>query len=104
KRLMNRTNLARVVAGCTAISVHLLSASFIVAVSSQFKTTFFDVLAGSGLIYTFKLLHIGLLSMGLYHYPSEKEILHTVVFPAIIYGMVFLLWVFWVNRFSKLKH
>ena len=40
------------------------------------------------------------LSVGLYYYPWRREILHTVIFPLIIYGMVFLLWMFWVNRYA----
>ncbi|HCY83023.1 MAG TPA: exosortase family protein XrtF, partial [Xanthomarina gelatinilytica] len=44
-----------------------------------------------------------ILSVGLYHYPWRKDVLHTVIFPAIIYGMVCLLWLFWVNRFSNPK-
>jgi uncharacterized SAM-binding protein YcdF (DUF218 family) len=45
-----------------------------------------------------------ILSIGLYHYPWRREILHTVIFPLIIYGLVFLLWMFWVNRFAALKN
>ncbi|HEX9601553.1 MAG TPA: exosortase family protein XrtF, partial [Mariniflexile sp.] len=63
----------------------------------------FYILSGSVLIYTVNLLRIVLLTIGLYHYPYQNDVFHTVVFPAIIYGVVFLLWVFWVNRFSKLK-
>lgn len=103
KLLVNGTYLARVIEGCNSISVIILFVSFIVAFSAQFKTTFFYVLAGSILIYSVNLLRIVLLSIGLYHYPNQEAILHTVVFPGIIYGMVFLLWIFWVNRFSKLK-
>jgi len=103
KLFVNGTYLARVIEGCNSISVIILFVSFIIAFSAQFKTTFFYVLAGSVLIYTVNLLRIVVLSMGLYHYPNQEAILHTVIFPAIIYGMVFLLWVFWVNRFSKLK-
>lgn len=103
KLIVNNQYLARVVEGCNSISVIILFVSFIVAFASKFKTTFFYILAGSVLIYTVNLLRIVLLTIGLYHYPYQKDIFHKVVFPAIIYGMVFLLWVFWVNRFSKLK-
>ncbi|MDO5968315.1 exosortase family protein XrtF [Flavivirga aquimarina] len=95
--------LARVVEGCNSISVIILFVSFIIAFSGKLKTTFFYILSGSVLIYTVNLLRIVILTIALYHYPEHKEILHTVVFPAIIYGMMFLLWIFWVNRFSKLK-
>lgn len=103
KLIINNKFVARVVEGCNAISVIILFVSFIVAFAGKFKTTFFYILAGSVLIYTINLIRIALLSLGLYHYPWRREILHTVIFPLIIYGLVFLLWMVWVNRFSKQK-
>tara|TARA_R110002049_G_scaffold91760_3_gene228321 strand:+ start:291 stop:764 length:474 start_codon:yes stop_codon:yes gene_type:complete len=103
KLIVNGEYLARVIEGCNAISVIILFVSFIMAFSGKLKITFFYILSGSVLIYIINLLRIVILSMGLYHYPHHSEFLHTVVFPAIIYGMVFLLWIFWVNRFSKLN-
>lgn len=103
KVILNNQYLARVIEGCNAISVIILFVSFIVAFSGKLKTTFFYILSGSVLIYTVNLLRIVFLTMGLYHYPDYEAVLHAVVFPSIIYGLVFLLWVFWVNRFSKLK-
>ncbi|MEN3324909.1 exosortase family protein XrtF [Mariniflexile soesokkakense] len=103
KLIINNIYLARVIEGCNSISVIILFVSFIIAFASKFKTTFFYLLSGSVLIYSVNLLRIVLLTIGLYHYPNQKDVFHTVVFPAIIYGLVFLLWVFWVNRFSKLK-
>lgn len=103
KITVNGTYLARVIEGCNSISVIILFIAFIIAFSGKLKTTFFYILSGSVLIYTVNLIRIVILTMGLYHYPEYEEILHTVVFPSIIYGLVFLLWIFWVNRFSKLK-
>ncbi|MFD0989121.1 exosortase family protein XrtF [Mariniflexile jejuense] len=103
KVIINGNYVARVIEGCNSVSVIILFVSFIMAFAAQTKTTFFYMLSGSVLIYTVNLLRIVLLSMLLYHYPKQKAILHSVVFPAIIYGMVFLLWIFWVNRFSKIK-
>ncbi|WP_449272391.1 exosortase family protein XrtF [Hyunsoonleella rubra] len=103
KVMLNGNYLARVVEGCNSISVIILFLSFIVAFSGQLKTTFFFILSGSVLIYVVNLIRIVLLTIGLYHYPEYEDVLHTVIFPAIIYGMVFLLWIFWVNRFSKLN-
>ncbi|GAA4936438.1 exosortase family protein XrtF [Algibacter agarivorans] len=104
KVFVNGKYLARVIEGCNAISVIILFVSFIVAFSGKLKTTFFYILAGSVLIYVVNLLRIVILTIGMYHYPEYEDVMHTVVFPAIIYGMVFLLWIFWVNRFSKLKN
>lgn len=103
KLIIRNKFVARVVEGCNSISVIILFISFIVAFSGRFRTTLFYLLAGSTLIYIVNLIRIVILSIGLYHYPWRREILHTVIFPAIIYGMVFVLWMFWVNRFSNLK-
>ena len=40
------------------------------------------------------------LSLTMYHYPKYEEVMHSVFFPAAIYGMVFLLWIIWVNKFA----
>lgn len=103
KLIINKKFVARVVEGCNSVSIIILFISFIIAFAGKFKTTFFYILAGSVLIYAVNLFRIAILSIGLYHYPWRKEILHTVIFPLIIYGMVFLLWMFWVNRFTKTK-
>ncbi len=103
KLIVNNKYLARVIEGCNGISVIILFISFVIAFSGKLKTTILYILAGSVLIYVVNLSRIVILSVGLYHYPWRENILHTVVFPGIIYGMVFLLWMFWVNRFSNLK-
>ncbi len=103
KVVLNNRYLARVIEGCNSVSVIILFIAFIVAFSGKLKPTLFYSISGSVLIYSVNLLRIALLTIGLYHYPEYEDILHTIVFPCIIYGLVFLLWVFWVNRFSKLK-
>ena len=103
KLIINEKYVARVIEGCNSVSIIVLFISFIIAFASRFKTTVIYILAGSVLIYIANLVRIVILSIGLYHYPWRKDILHTVIFPAIIYGMVCSLWVIWVNRFSKIK-
>lgn len=103
KLILNGEFIGRIIEGCNSISVIILFLSFIVAFSGKLKTTFFYIISGSVLIYVMNLIRIVVLSVGLHLYPKYGEVLHTVIFPGIIYGMVFLLWVFWVNRFSKLK-
>lgn len=104
KLIINRKFVARVVEGCNSVSIIILFIAFMIAFAGKLKTTFFYILAGSVLIYVVNLLRLVILSVGLYHYPWRREELHTVIFPLIIYGMVFLLWMFWVNRFATLKH
>ncbi|WP_242082477.1 exosortase family protein XrtF [Aestuariivivens sediminis] len=103
KLIINHKYVARVLEGCNAVSVIILFISFIVAFSGRFRETLVYALSGSVLIYVVNLFRIVILSIGLYHYPWRKEILHTVIFPAIIYGMVFLLWMIWVNYFALIN-
>ena len=95
--------VARVVEGCNSISIIILFIAFLVAFSGRPKVTFFYALAGSVLIYTVNLVRIVILSVGLFHYPWRRNILHTVIFPLIIYGLVFILWMIWVKRFSHIS-
>lgn len=92
--------LARIIEGCNAISVIILFASFVFAFSSKFKRTLLYILFGSGLIFLLNIFRIALLTIGLYNYPEYEEVLHNVVFPVIIYGIVFVLWIIWVIKFS----
>ena len=103
KIIINGKFVARIIEGCNAISIIILFLSFIIAFAGKFKTTLLYGFAGSVLIYAFNLIRIVILSVGLYNYPWRREILHTIIFPLIIYGTVFVLWMIWVNRFSKLR-
>lgn len=103
KLIVNGKFVARIIEGCNSVSIIILFLSFIIAFSGNIKETIIFALSGGVLIYVVNLLRIVILSIGLYHYPWRAEILHHVIFPGTIYGMVFLLWMFWVNRFSKLK-
>ena len=103
KLIINEKYVARIVEGCNSVSIIILFVSFIGAFAGRIKTTVMYILAGSVLIYAANLMRIVILSIGLYHYPWRKDVLHTVIFPAIIYSLVCLLWVIWVNRFSKIN-
>ncbi|MCL7765093.1 exosortase family protein XrtF [Polaribacter sp. Z014] len=94
---------ARVIEGCNSISLIILFISFIIAFSGSFKATFLFAVFGSVFIYIVNVLRIAFLTVMIYKYPHKVGFLHDLVFPAIIYGAVFLLWVVWVNKFSNFK-
>lgn len=100
KILYNNKYLARVVEGCNAISVIILFASFVFAFSSTFKRTFLFIISGSLLIFVLNILRIAFLTIALYNFPKNEHFLHDIVFPIVIYGVVFLLWIVWVLKFS----
>ncbi|MDT0556246.1 exosortase family protein XrtF [Patiriisocius hiemis] len=98
---VNDKYLAKIVEGCNAISIIILFIAFIIAFAEGFRKTFFFLLAGVTLIYSINILRIVILAISLYEYPQHEEILHGVIFPALIYGMVFLLWMVWVRTLKK---
>ncbi|WP_276378807.1 exosortase family protein XrtF [Flavobacterium sp. H4147] len=93
--------LVRIIEGCNAISVIILFISFVLAFSGKLKATLLYILFGIVLIYILNVVRIALLTVLLFHFPEKGHFLHGVVFPLIIYGAVFILWVIWVNKFSK---
>ncbi len=97
KLYIDQQFLARIVEGCNAISIIILFIAFIVAFSQNLKKTVLFVFAGSALIYGFNIIRISILAIALYRYPHHEKILHEIVFPGLIYGMVFLLWLIWVR-------
>jgi exosortase family protein XrtF len=92
--------VARVVEGCNALSVIILFAAFIVAFTGKIRTTVLYILGGSLLVHLLNVARIAALAILLYHFPEYEEMLHGVIFPLFIYGVVFILWVIWVNKFS----
>ena len=97
KLIINNRYTANIIEGCNAVSVILLFVAFVLAFAQQFKKTMLFLLAGITLIYSINLVRICILAIALYEYPEQGDFLHGVVFPGIIYGMVFLLWVLWVK-------
>ncbi|MES2239676.1 MAG: exosortase family protein XrtF [Bacteroidota bacterium] len=92
--------MARMIEGCNAISVIILFVSFVVSFSGKLKPTLLFIFGGSLIIYILNIIRIGLLCIGLYYFPEQESLMHDVVFPLIIYGVVFILWGIWVNKFS----
>ncbi len=92
--------VARIIEGCNAISVIILFISFVIAFTGKLKTTVVFLIFGSLLIHAFNVFRIALLCMALYNFPRYDSMLHDVIFPLVIYGLVFLLWIVWVNKYS----
>jgi exosortase family protein XrtF len=97
----NQRHMARIIEGCNGLSVVILFISFVFAFSGKIKTTVLYIIGGILIIYILNVARIALLSILLYSFPEQEHILHGVLFPLFIYGVVFLLWIIWVNKFSK---
>jgi exosortase family protein XrtF len=58
------------------------------------------LLAGIFLIHILNVARIVILILGLLYIPEYEHVMHDVIFPLFIYGVVFVLWVIWINKFS----
>ncbi len=103
KLIINQVFLVRIIEGCNAISIIILFIAFIIAFAEKLKKTLLFLFAGAVLIYAVNILRIVILTITLYKYPQYQDFLHGFVFPAIIYGMVLLLWMIWVRMLSNTK-
>mgnify|MGYP002079510334 CR=1 FL=1 len=103
KIILNGQYVARVVEGCNAMSVLILFWAFIIAFSGKWKETLIFGVIGSISIYLINLLRIFVLTYATYRYPQHTDFLHKIIFPGIIYGFTFLLWMVWVKRLESNK-
>ena len=103
KFMLNDNYVSRIVEGCTSVSVIILFLSFIIAFSGSIRSTVMFGIFGSMLIYVVNILRIIAISILYYKLPEYQEILHDLVFPGIIYGLTFILWITWVKYYSFLN-
>lgn len=95
---LNGKYLARIIEGCNSMSVIILFIAFVIAFKGKFRHTVIFIFLGSMLIYLLNILRIALLVILVNNYPTQEPFLHGVLFPSIIYGVVFLLWLYWVKN------
>lgn len=100
KLFINNEYKAQVVEGCNSASVIILFVSFVTAFYNGFFKTMLYCFFGVFLLYVVNVFRIAVLAIAFYYYPSYSGFLHDVLFPLMIYGVVFVFWVFWVKQFS----
>ena len=98
---VNDIFIARIIEGCNSISLIILFLAFMVSFIGRPKPTLLFMLAGSVIIYVMNIVRIALLSIGIYEMPGKVYFFHQIVFPLVIYGTVFLLWIIWIYIYTK---
>ena len=89
--------LIAMIEGCNAISVMILFIAFLVAFTGKFKQYFWFIPLGIIVIYLANISRIYLIGMIVLYFPGYVDPAHDYLFPGIIYGTVFMLWVVWVK-------
>jgi exosortase family protein XrtF len=86
---------------CDGLALMVLYAGFLLAYPGRAIPKLFFIPAGAILIYCINILRIGGLAIINLHYPDALDFNHHYTFTFLVYGCVFMLWVWYVNRFSK---
>lgn len=89
--------LVLLIEGCNAISVMILFIAFVIAFKGTIQKYLWFIPLGITILYIANLLRIYLIGMIVLYFPNYIEWAHDYVFPGIIYGTTFLLWVVWVK-------
>jgi len=91
---------ARIIEGFNAISIIILFVSFIIAFTGKLKPSLVFIICGSLLIHIMNIFCIALFCVALHNFPNNESLFHDIIFPLVIYGFVFMLWILWVNKYS----
>lgn len=84
--------------GCNGLNVFIIFAGFLLAYGRPKKALIWFIPLGLLLIHVFNLARIGLLYNVTLYYPDYTYFTHKYLFTAIIYGAVFLIWMWWVVK------
>lgn len=89
--------LVLLIEGCNAISVMILFVAFVIAFKGKIQRYLWFIPLGITILYLANLIRIYLIGMIVLYLPDYVEWAHDYIFPGIIYGTTFLLWVVWVK-------
>jgi len=98
KLIVHGQYVARIVEGCTAMSVIIMFVAFVISFGQHIKKTLIFALTGSIAIFVFNLFRIVLLGYLLYAFPQYQDVAHRIIFPALIYGFVVVLWLIFIKK------
>ncbi|MEI9919973.1 MAG: exosortase family protein XrtF [Bacteroidota bacterium] len=84
--------------GCNSFNVMFVFLSFVIAYTGTLKKTVWFCAVGLTLIYIFNLFRVSLLYFIAEYYPNNLYFFHKYLFTGLLYGLVFMLWYFWVRK------
>jgi len=86
---------------CNAISLFAIFTGFILAYPGKWKYKFFYIIIGILIIEFFNIIRIVLLAILDTYSRSWTEFNHSYTFNISAYTVIFLMWLLWVNKYSK---
>lgn len=91
----------RIVWSCTGLKQSFIWLVIMLAARGSWKKKLWFIPLGWLCIYSFNLIRIFIISIIMEFHPEYFHFLHSYLFKYLFYGMLFLLWVWWVEKISK---
>lgn len=86
--------------GCNGLNVMIVFVSFLLATAKNWRPAVLFGVVGLLVIHLFNILRINLLYWLSMNTPNLFHYFHKYLFTATIYGVVFLLWGFWMTKLN----
>ena len=88
----------RIVWSCTALKQAFIWLVIMLFARGSWLRKLWFVPLGWVCIYLFNIFRIYIIALIIEHHPELFELMHAWVFKYLFYGMMFLLWVWWVEK------
>lgn len=88
---------------CNGLVLYPLFIGFILAIPGKLRSMGYMIAAGCVLIYLTNVLRATVLCLIKINAPQYLDFNHRFTFAILVYAVIFLLWVLWVNRYADLK-
>jgi len=95
--------MVKIIEGCNGISIIIVFLAFIWAFPAPVKRKLLFSAAGIIVIWLMNIWRIYALGLIYYHHPRLFDIAHRILFPAVMYAVIVVLWVIWIRRIKTTK-
>lgn len=85
---------------CDAVSLFIIFSVFVLAFPGRQRDKWWFVPFGILTIFLMNVMRVAALTIITYYAPEWLEFNHTYVFTFQVYAYIFLLWVWWVNKYA----
>lgn len=89
--------------GCNGINTMIIFVAFLIAFGPLNKTLLWFIPVGLLIIHLVNLARITLLFFVAEYRPDFMYFIHKYLFTATLYAVIFLLWVWWVKKYSAVS-
>ena len=89
--------------GCNGLVLYALFTGFIISFPGKILSKFTFIPFGILIIYLTNIIRICLLTYIRLNYSFSFDFNHKYTFTFIVYGIIFLLWRYWVSNFSDIE-